>query len=65
MCTVASAPAAFRVRVRQIMSRGRGLGARRSPPEGASVGYSLTTAQLMAALSVMVMVVWVLVFRRE
>src|SRR6266566_4623792 len=32
MCTVASAPAAFRVRVWQIMSRGQGLGARRSPP---------------------------------
>jgi hypothetical protein len=36
---VASAPAAFRVRVWQIMSRGQGLGARRSPPEGASVAY--------------------------
>ena len=39
MCTVASL-LAFRVRVWQIMSRGQGLGARRSPPEGASVGYS-------------------------
>ena len=42
---VASAPAAFRVRVWQIMSRGQGLGARRSPPEGASVGYSLKPDQ--------------------
>ena len=25
------------------MSRGQGLGAQRSPPEGASVGYSLET----------------------
>jgi catechol 2,3-dioxygenase-like lactoylglutathione lyase family enzyme len=33
---VASAPAAFRVRVWQVMSRGQGLGARRSPPEGAN-----------------------------
>jgi hypothetical protein len=38
---VASGSSAFRVRVWQIMSRGQGLGARRSPPEGASVGYSL------------------------
>jgi len=38
--TVASAPAAFRVRVWEIMSRGQGLGARRTPPESASVGYS-------------------------
>jgi hypothetical protein len=44
MCTVASAPAAFRVRVWQIMSRGQGLGARGSPPEGASVGYPLEGA---------------------
>jgi hypothetical protein len=40
MCVVASAPAAFRVRVWEIMSRGQGLGARRTPPESASVGYS-------------------------
>jgi len=39
---VASAPAAFRVRVWEIMSRGQGLGARRTPPESASVGYSLS-----------------------
>jgi len=32
-------PAAFRARVWLIMSEGQGLGARRSPPEGASVGY--------------------------
>jgi hypothetical protein len=48
MCTVAAAPGALAaapeaagVRVWQVMSRGQGLGARRSPPEGASVGYSL------------------------
>ena len=39
---MASAPAAFRVRVWQLMSRGQGLGARRTPPERASVGYSPT-----------------------
>jgi hypothetical protein len=38
--SVASASAAFRVRVWAIMSRGQGLGARRTPPESASVGYS-------------------------
>src|SRR6266478_7891151 len=32
----------FRVRVWEIMSRGQGLGARRTPPESASVGYSLS-----------------------
>jgi fatty-acyl-CoA synthase len=30
------------------MSRGQGLGARRSPPEGASVGYSLTPGYFRA-----------------
>lgn len=39
MCTVASAPAAFRVRVWQVTSWGRSPRARRSPPESASVGY--------------------------
>ena len=38
---MASAPATFRVRVWEIMSPGQGLGARRTPPESASVGYSL------------------------
>ena len=38
---MASAPIAFRVGVWQIMSQGQGLGAGRSPPEGAGVGYSL------------------------
>ncbi len=38
---MASAPAAFRVRVWQIESRGRGPRTGRPPPEGANVGYSL------------------------
>ena len=40
LVAVALAPRAFRVRVWQIMSRGQGLGAGRSSPEGAGVGYS-------------------------
>jgi hypothetical protein len=39
MCTVASAPAAFRVRVWQITSWGRGPRGRQPLPEGPSVGY--------------------------
>jgi len=35
------APRAFRVRVWQITSRGRGPGARRTPLEDANVGYAL------------------------
>ncbi len=38
---VASAPAAFRVRVWHLMSRGQGPAAQRSPLEGARVGYPL------------------------
>ncbi len=40
MCAVASAPGAASVRVWQITLRGPGPGARRSPPEGAEVGYA-------------------------
>jgi hypothetical protein len=39
MCTVASAPAAFRVRVWQITSWRRGPRGGRPPPEGASVAF--------------------------
>jgi hypothetical protein len=38
MCTVASAPAAFRVRVWAVMSRGRGPRGC-PPPEGVDVAY--------------------------
>lgn len=38
---MASAPAAFRVRVWHLMSRGQGPAAQRSPLEGARVGYPL------------------------
>jgi hypothetical protein len=37
MCTVASAPAALRVRVWEVMSRGRGPRGRCPPPEGVDV----------------------------
>jgi len=38
---VVSAPEAVGVRVWHLMSREPGLGARRTPPESASVGHSL------------------------
>ncbi len=41
MCTVASAPAAFRVRVRRLMTCCSGPRTGRPPPEGANVGYAL------------------------
>ena len=47
---VAAVSGAASVRVWQIMSRGPGLGARRSPPEGASVGYSLTFLSFVVML---------------
>ena len=41
MCAVPSAPAAFRVRVWEVMSRGRGPRGGRAVPEGVHVDYAL------------------------
>ena len=50
MCTVASAPAAFRVRVWEVMSRGRRPRGRCPSPEGVDVGYPLVKRLAVAHL---------------
>jgi len=54
MCTVASTPAAFRVRVGGDYVMGTGATRGRPPPEGANVGYALTYALHMRELGILI-----------